>query len=191
MFLSLLAPQRVRKKRDTHDELKSDIDIGKGDKKMVSKYERKVLPRLAEVRDWAMRGVRDKDIASNLAIAYSTFRGYIAKHSELAKALSVSKNAADAVVANSFYDKCRDRVVDIPTAQVVERETIGADGTKKKTLSVEVVDVPTFIPADVRAQKTWLFNRRPDEWRQKVEAEMSGDVKVEIISDEVVDGLSE
>lgn len=148
---------------------------------MNSKYERMVLPRLAEVRDWAMRGVREKDIAGNLGVGYSTFRGYTAKHEALKEALSIGKNSADAIVSNAFFDKCRDRIVQIPRLKKTQREIINERGDREIKMEYVEVSEPMFIPADTAAQKLWLCNRRPDEWQQQVRADISGgiDIKVE------------
>lgn len=119
----------------------------------MSKYETHVRRRLNEVEKWAKAGLADKQIAKNLGIAYSTFRDYVKKHSELSSALSKGKHEIDEKVENALLKRALGYDYD-EVKEIYEGDQL----TKRQV-------VTKHVPADVGAMIFWLKNRRPQEWK--------------------------
>lgn len=60
----------------------------------MNKYETHVQPFLAEIKNLAGKGLKDKDIAAKLGVGYSTFRKYKKSMPELAGAISKGQRDA-------------------------------------------------------------------------------------------------
>lgn len=119
----------------------------------MSKYETHVRCRLNEVEKWAKAGVADKQIAKNLGVAYSTFRDYVKKHSELSASLSKGKQEIDEKVENALLKRALGYEYD-EVKEIYEGDQL----TKRQVIT-------KHVPADVGAMIFWLKNRRPQEWK--------------------------
>ncbi len=119
----------------------------------MSKYETHVRYRLNEVEKWAKAGVADKQIAKNLGVAYSTFRDYVKKHSELSASLSKGKQEIDEKVENALLKRALGYEYD-EVKEIYEGDQL----TKRQVIT-------KHVPADVGAMIFWLKNRRPQEWK--------------------------
>lgn len=119
----------------------------------MSKYETHVRSRLSEIEAWAKAGVSDKQIAKNLGIAYSTFRQYVKKYSELDSVLNKGKQEVDEKVENALLKRALGYTYD-----EVKETYEGNQLTKRQV-------VTKHVPADVGAMIFWLKNRRPQDWK--------------------------
>lgn len=70
-----------------------------------SKYETHVQPRLEEIKEWAKSGSTNKEIASALGIAVSSFCEYLNKYAEFSEAVSNSRLNGVASVKQALYKK--------------------------------------------------------------------------------------
>mgnify|MGYP000927218181 CR=1 FL=1 len=120
------------------------------------KYDVDVKPRLAEVKEWAEKGLIDKDIAHNLGISYSTFNKWKSEHAEMRESLKIGKEVADEIVENKLYQRAIGYNYE-ETSTEKEGERIKTKKTIKE------------MPPDVTAQIFWLKNRLPAKWRDKQE----------------------
>ena len=93
--------------------------------------------QLDHVRELALAGATDEEIAKALEVSRSTIGIWKVRHPEFSDALNGWKAEADAAVERSLYCKARD--------------------------------------GDTTAAIFWLKNRRPQEWRDKVEHSHSAD----------------
>ena len=139
---------------------------------------------LTLISGWARDGLIDKDIASKMDIAYSTFRVWRDKYPTISSALKKQKQIVDFEVENALLKKCFGYNAPVKKNLKLKRVEY-KEGFKIKEYEeiVEVTD-EVHIPADTTAQIFWLKNRQPDKWREKVDkTNNSDDDKVVIVND--------
>lgn len=111
-------------------------------------------------------GATDKDLANFFNVSERTINTWKKKRKEFLQSLKESKAAFDSKVEQSLFQRA-----------------IGYSHPEEKTFNYqgEVIRVLTtkHYPPDTTACIFWLKNRKPKEWRDKVEQESSG--KMEII----------
>ncbi|WP_295393217.1 hypothetical protein [uncultured Thiodictyon sp.] len=108
----------------------------------------------------AKLGLTDAEQAEFFQVSERCFHGWKKTHADFLQALTDGKTVADARVADSLY---RSAVGEHLVAEVRE-VTQDADGTTTtKTVSKAAPSVAAGI--------FWLKNRRPKDWRDKVEVE--------------------
>lgn len=110
---------------------------------------------LLKIQGWARDGLIDKQIAHNMGVSYTTFKGWRGKFPQMAEALAKGKEVVDREVENALYKRALGY-------WVTETETTTfSDGTTKTT------EKRRHIVPDTTAQIFWLKNRKPDQWREK------------------------
>lgn len=106
-------------------------------------------------RKFCLLGATDKDLANFFNVSLRTINQWKKEHPSFKEALSEGKVVADANVAASLYKRATGTTVKI------EKACIDKQGIP------HVVAVTEELPGDVHAQRFWLNNRRPKEWREK------------------------
>ena len=96
---------------------------------------------LTLIRGWCMDGATNAEIAALLKISETTFYRYVQKSEVLRQALAETKEVVDRKVENALL-----------------KSAIGFTGPDGK-----------YYPPNITAQIFWLKNRKPRDWRQKVE----------------------
>lgn len=124
-----------------------------------SKYFTHVEPKLEEVRKWAKDGLSDKQIATNLGIAYSTFREYKKKFSALSAPLKEGKASAVKQVENALFKKALGYEYEEVTKELAMNEETG-----KQELKITKV-VTKRVHPDTTAIIFYLKNRMSDKWK--------------------------
>lgn len=132
-----------------------------------SKYDSHVKDNLVLVTSWARNGLTDLQIAHNLGISEDTFYTYKNKYTEFSEALKKGKEVIDFEVENALLKRALGYKYDEITKELV-------DG-----VMVETKRVTKEVQPDTTAQIFWLKNRKPKEWRDKKDVEMSGELKTE------------
>lgn len=117
---------------------------------------------LAQIEGWAREGLTDEQIAHNMGSAERTFTEWKARFPAIRAALKKGKAPVDLEVENALLKRARGYDYEETVTEIVQ----GADGTERK----QVRKHKRHMPPDVTAQIFWLKNRRPDRWRDKVEA---------------------
>ena len=117
---------------------------------------------LIKIEGWARDGLIDKQIAQNIGVAYSTFREWVKKFPALSASLKKGKEVVDRQVENALFKSATGYEYTEVTEELTEK---GMEITKKVTK--QVAPNPT-------AAIFWLKNRKPDEWRDRKETEVSG-----------------
>ena len=141
---------------------------------------------LISLATWAKMGLTDEDIAKNIGIHVSTLYTWKKKYSEIAESLTHAKQRADAIVENALYKRAVGFSYD---------ETTRENKFNKETSEYEIVItkiVTKMVVPDTTAQIYWLKNRKPDQWRDKHEVNVSGDIEVREFSsllDKFIDKL--
>ena len=133
------------------------------------KYEYWLSPDgLLRLEAYARDGLTDEQIAHNMGVSTATLYNYKRDHLEILEALKKGKEVVDIEVENALL-----------------KRALGYEYTETKTEEYMVEGVPVkrvtktvkeVIP-DTTAQIFWLKNRRPMQWRDKHDMELSGEVK--------------
>jgi hypothetical protein len=122
----------------------------------------KYKPEIAEqAYKLCLLGATDKEMADFFGVAESTFNLWKKEHEEFSESLKKGKLLADANVANKLYQRA-----------------LGYSHPEDKIFNDngEPMIVPTIkhYPPDPTAAIFWLKNRKPQEWRDKRETELTG-----------------
>jgi hypothetical protein len=133
-----------------------------------SKYQTYVLPRLVEIEGWARDGLTEEQIAKNLGVAYSTFRVYKDKYPALSAALKRSKAIADREVENALFK----RAIGYTYEEITQKPLVDPETGETRIVVTKVVT--KHVLPNVTAQIFWLKNRKPEEWRDRKETEITG-----------------
>ena len=104
-------------------------------------------------------GATDKDIADFFSVHVDTVNNWKKKHSEFFDSLKRGKLVADMNVADSLY-----------------RNATGYDTAKEVVSQGEVVSITEHVKPETTAQIFWLKNRRPDQWRDRIDQTKTHDV---------------
>lgn len=118
-----------------------------------------------EYAAWAEKltklGATDADLADAFEVSEQTIGQWKKAHVEFSLSLKRGKHFADAEVANKLFHRA--------TGYEHPEDDIRA-------VNGEIVITPTIkrYPPDTTAAIFWLKNRRPDEWRDKVQQEVTG-----------------
>ena len=136
------------------------------------KYEKWLeLDGLLLLTAWARDGLTDAQIATNMGIAYSTLREWKDKFSALSAALKKGKEVTDIEVENSLFKRAMGYSYDEVTQELVT--DVDEYGDVIKALKVTKV-VRKEAQPDTTAQIFWLKNRKPEQWRDKSNVELTG-----------------
>ena len=121
---------------------------------------------LLKIEGWARDGLTDKQIAENIGVAYSTFRDWIKRFPALSAPLKKGKEVVDRQVENALLKRALGYEYVETTKELTD---LGLTVTKQVTKQVA---------PDTTAQIFWLKNRKPQEWRDKKETEVTGNLNV-------------
>lgn len=110
-------------------------------------------------------GATDAQVADFFEVSVSTISLWKVEHAEFSEALKVAKEEADKRVEHSLYQ----RAMGYEHDEVDIRVVAGA---------LTITPVRKHYPPDTTACIFWLKNRKPAEWRDKVEHEHSGKMSV-------------
>lgn len=112
---------------------------------------------LIKIQGWARDGLIDEQIAHNMGITTKTLYEWKNKYSEISEALKKGKEVIDRQVENALLKRALGYAYD---------ETTYEDGVETKRVKKEVAP-------DTTAQIFWLKNRKPAEWRDKIEQQQT------------------
>lgn len=130
---------------------------------------------LDKIKDWAIEGKTNQEIAGKMGIAVSTLYEWLNKHTELTEALKVSKEVVDDQVEDTLLKRA------LGYYSTETRTETYKDG------SIKVITTTKEILPDVTAQIFWLKNRRRDQWRDRQDLEHTGKdgggIKIELAGD--------
>ena len=112
---------------------------------------------LIKIQGWARDGLIDEQIAHNMGITTKTLYEWKNKYGEISEALKKGKEVIDRQVENALLKRALGYTYD---------ETTYEDGVETKRVMKEVAP-------DTTAQIFWLKNRKPAEWRDKIEQQQT------------------
>lgn len=117
---------------------------------------------------WARDGLTDEDIAHNIGISRSTLKEWKKKIPAISATLNTNKAIADIRVENALFKKA----IGCTVKEKVISKIKNPDGAVTETERT----VERELPPDTTAGIFWLKNRKPKDWRDKQEVELSGNV---------------
>lgn len=125
---------------------------------------------LLKVQGWARDGLSNEQIAHNIGITAKTLCEWQNRFGEFRNALKKGKEVVDREVENALLKRALGYEYDEVTQEPVEDKETGE-------VQMRVTKrVTKQVAPDVTAQIFWLKNRKPDEFRDKRNVELSGSV---------------
>ena len=122
-------------------------------------------------REICANGAINSDLAAEFDVGIETIRRWATKYPEFKAAITAAKEIADTRVERSLYERA--------TGYTFESEKIFCN----KEGLVTKVPYMEHVPPDTTAQIFWLKNRKPKEWRDKRELEVTGDPLAELLTE--------
>ena len=121
---------------------------------------------LLKIEGWARDGLTDEQIADNIGIRRPTLYDWKKKYSDISDVLKRGKEVIDRQVENALLKRALGYEYVETTKELTD---LGLTVTKQVTKQVA---------PDTTAQIFWLKNRKPQEWRDKKETEVTGNLSV-------------
>lgn len=121
---------------------------------------------LIKIEGWARDGLTDEQIAENIGIKRPTLYDWKKKYSDISDALKRGKQVIDRKVENALLK----RALGYEYTEVTKELTESGMTVTKEVIKQQV--------PDTTAQIFWLKNRKPKEWRDRKETEISGSMAV-------------
>ena len=129
------------------------------------------------IEGWARDGLTNEQIAHNIGVNIDTLFEWRKRFPEISEALKNGREVADRTVENALYKKATGYEYEEVTEELRFDK---ATGEKRMVVTKRVKKT---VPPDTAAQIFWLKNRKPGEWRDKRDVEMTGSAAVQIIDD--------
>lgn len=115
--------------------------------------------KLILLEGWAKSGLTDEQIAKNIGINRTTLYDWKKKETNIADALKKGKEVIDFEVENALLKKALGYTI------TIKEEKLDKDGC------VHTLEKDVHIPPDTTAQIFWLKNRKPNNWKDRVETD--------------------
>lgn len=119
-------------------------------------------PGIVQVKVWCMHGATNPELCNLMHISNGTLHNWMNKSKEFMDAVHMSKSVADSQVVFSAYKSA--------TGYKYQEDAMAGNG--------DVATLDKWQPANATIQKFWMLNRMPDDWKEKQQVELSGDVKI-------------
>lgn len=116
--------------------------------------------------EFLQEGKTMKQLAQFLGISKSTLYQWKDKYDKLSDAISRGRAKADDLIEESCYEAARGMWIE--EEQAFQNKTTG---------EITIITVRKQLPPNPILTKYWLNNRKPQEWREKKDVEMSGEIK--------------
>lgn len=121
---------------------------------------------LIKIEGWARDGLTDEQIAHNIGISRKTLADWKNKYGDISDTLKKGKEVVDIQVENALLKRALGYKFVEVTKELAETGLI----VTKKVTKQQAPDTTAAI--------FWLKNRKPNEWRDKRETQISGDIGV-------------
>ena len=120
-------------------------------------------PEYVEIAaNMCLSGATDAELAEEFGVTTTTLYNWRAKHPAFLAALKYGKENADERVERALYQRA------VGFAHDAVKISFDKDGIPLFAPYVE------YIAPDPGAAKLWLTNRKPKEWREKIDHSMTG-----------------
>lgn len=115
--------------------------------------------KLLLIKGWTRNGLTNEQIAKNMGINPDTLYKWKKKYDEFNEVLKKGKEVVDLEVENALLKRAMGYTIQI------KEQKLDKDGC------VHDLVKDLHVPPDTTAQIFWLKNRKPKEWRDKVNIE--------------------
>lgn len=124
---------------------------------------------IEQVYKLALLGLKDTEIAKFFDVKEQTINNWKIKYPDFFESLKKGKLDADGEVVKSLYNRALGSKITVQ--QAIKVKNVYYENGKKvsETEDVKTVELIQEVPPDTTACIFWLKNRRPAEWRDKVE----------------------
>lgn len=140
----------------------------------------KYKPLFADkARKFCEHGATDQDLADMFGVNVRTIYKWKLQHEAFGQALSVGKAPIDMQVERSLVGRAIGYEFDKQETQVVRERVFNKQTKRYTTVETKRTTVigKTHVPADTTAAIFWLKNRKPKEWRDRIEG-AAGEVHI-------------
>ena len=123
---------------------------------------------LEKVTGWAKDGLTDVEIAEKIGVSRKTLYEWAKNYEAFGEALARSRTKANRAVEGALYKRAVGYTTKVKKnykLREVKYDQTGKKLSEKERLVTAYDEV--HVPADVGAQKFWLANREPEEWRNR------------------------
>lgn len=146
----------------------------------MAKYDEWITEEgLIKIEGWARDGLTDEQIANNMGVNVRTVYDWKNKFPQFSHALKKGKDVVDRQVENAMFKSAIGYKYDEVTQELNE----DGDLVVTKVVTKQVQPNST-------AGIFWLKNRKPKEWRDKIETEHSGHISTGKL-DSILEQLSD
>ena len=121
------------------------------------------------IEGYAREGLTDEQTAHNMGISYTTLKDWLNRFPAISAALKKGKAPVDIAVENALLKRALGYDYE---ETITEVEELSGGRTKK-----HVKKITKHVAPDVTAQIFWLKNRKPKQWRDRVENHISTDIE--------------
>jgi len=153
--------------------------MGRPKENLWEKY--KFAERSLLIAAWCRDGATNKDVASRLGISMTTFKKAMVEFPDLKDLLKGSKEIVDVQVENALLKRALGYEYEEVTTEYEAGTKLDAEGNPKPRIKRRTV-IKKFIPPDTTAQIYWLKNRKPAEWREKVQGDTNNTLNQLVIN---------
>ncbi len=131
-----------------------------------------------QARKLCLLGATDKELADFFEVSEVTINAWKKKHPAFLKSLKAGKDVADARVADKLYHRALGYKHKAVKIMAVARGNNGGS-------EIEEVPYVEHYPPDTTAAIFWLKNRRPEQWRdrQNVDVTSNGQTMSSLVAD--------
>lgn len=130
---------------------------------------------LLKVQGWARDGLSNEQIAHNIGINQDTLYEWQKRFPEFSEAIKKGKEVVDREVENAMLKRALGYEYDEVTREpVTDKDTGITEMRVTKRVTKQIVP-------DVTAQIFWLKNRKPNEFRDKRDVDLSGHVELPVV----------
>lgn len=137
-----------------------------GRPKIDNLYEKWVAGKEEAIIAAARNGADSEGLAKVLGCGKTTYFKLARRYEEFKKLIKESKEIADAKVESALYR----RAIGYDYEETTTRVVVGKEGVGNVT---HVTKVKKHIAPDTTAQIFWLKNRKPTEWRDRQEMDVT------------------
>jgi frataxin-like iron-binding protein CyaY len=144
------------------------------------KYDSHVKPRFNEIFDWYKEGHSLQWIGAQLGVSKESIFKYKREHSDLADLVKKAEKSKIKAIGKAAHlgliDKLHDRYIE--DAEVIDEVwTAGSDKNHQKIVKQHKVRKKRWVPADTTAIIFALKNADPDNWKDRRDTNIAGEIK--------------
>jgi hypothetical protein len=120
-------------------------------------------------------GAIDAEVADVLRVTVTCIRRWKVRYPDFGKAAAIGKKTADDRVERTLFEKANGFALPATKIEFKRVVTTKPDGSVIETYEPMIYEYLEYLPPSDAAIRMWLMNRRPDQWRERVDHNLSID----------------